>query len=82
MGKEEDDEEEEGGRLKSERGRQMIKRKRKERRVGRKEGKLLIKIDDWREEGELSMFYVVRSPHTQTKESCCGLFFFFFPGVG
>ena len=59
-------------------GRQ-IKRKRKERRVGRKEGR---KGSCWsrsttggRREGELSMFYVVRSTHTQTKGSCCGLFF-------
>lgn len=36
VGKEEEEEE---GRLKSERGRQMIKTKRKERRVGRKEGR-------------------------------------------
>lgn len=45
VGKEEDDEEEEGERLKSERGRQMIKRKRKERRVGRKEGREVVDQD-------------------------------------
>ena len=38
-------EEEEEGRLKSERGRQMIKTKRKERRVGRKEGREVVDQD-------------------------------------